>query len=185
MDNQEILKRLEAQEKTLGELREQNELLTKVADKKRLQKYMPKEKLGRKIRISLYRESSKDEPRVILGWYSMSSNKAQVTKTGIEEDQRVRLILDGAPNENAGRIGTLKGRLKLTKDPEKIKEIEEELFKLEHGDNEVELSYTDFALKYTEKAEVEVKATEIRDDVTSFVFDYNGKEYKIAATFIN
>jgi len=168
---------------SLDAQQKQIELLMKIVPKAKLAKYMPRESLGQTIRVSTYRASAEDEPRLVVGW-SLIKDYVRVKKSGeIEEDQIVLLHLDG----DFKQLEILKKKIGLLKDPDKVAANDKAIEELE-DDMFIEIKLEDFS-KDIEKVAVTVdmdKTVYARSgQPKEFFFELDGEEKSLLAPFVN
>jgi hypothetical protein len=172
------LKKLQEQ---IDALQSQNEILLRAVDQQRLQRFTPKDRVGKTCKVSTYKTDLMDEPRLVIAW-KMLKDEVRTYKGEIFEDQLIELTLDG--EDNQGQINTLRAHLANTKDPEKIKEKEQEIERL-YEQNHVVLKYKDFGMTALDKVRVDIIRTGLINGVEQVVFNYNDKEYSLPLCFIN
>jgi hypothetical protein len=172
------LKKLQEQ---IDALQSQNEILLRAVDQQRLQRFTPKDRRGKTCKVSTYKTDLMDEPRLVIAW-KMLKDEVRTYKGEIFEDQLIELTLDG--EDNQGQINTLRAHLANTKDPEKIKEKEQEIERL-YEQNHVVLKYKDFGMTALDKVVVDIIKTKLINNEECAVFLYKDKEYSLPLCFIN
>ena len=108
------------------------------------------------------------------------TNDVRITKMGEEADQTVRFYLD-----DNGQVAEQEEKVSRTTRADYKEEAEKELDKLKLKYQKV-MKYKEFALSaLLEQVPVKVTGYETIQGVQKVIFNYKGKEYRIAITFIN
>jgi len=172
--------RLDAQQKQI-------ELLMKMVPKSTLARHMPNQDFGQTIKVSTYRESIEDKPRLVTGW-SLVKNHVRVTKMGIEEDLRIRVNLEGGGKSSVKQINGYKLALSNAKDESKIKELKDKIEAAENGTEQIEMELKDFynsVEKVTVNVDTEKTAYEKDGMPKEFTFEWDGKTHTLLAPYVN
>ena len=179
-----FMDRMDKQQEAIDKLTANNILLTKAANKQRLNRFSPKEDEGTSITVSTYRKDFEDEARLVTNWQLIKDDVRTNDKTGIEEDQRVLITLfdDGAIQDMQDKLANTD----YSKRPDIKEKLEKDLKDLQKK-FQIELTYKDFALTPLMKQErVQVKGFE--EDIggdKKVKFDYNGMEHRLNIALIN
>lgn len=95
-DLQKVQDLIEAQAKKMEEQSQQIELLTKAANKQKMDKLTPKGKIGKAVKVTLYRGNDDTEPKVVVGWRTLT-NISHIVMGQVVEDQTMELqMADGS-----------------------------------------------------------------------------------------
>jgi len=167
----------------LDNLQRQIDLLTKMVPKAKLARHMPQEDFGQTIRVSTYRTSSEDEPRLVVGW-SLISDYVKTKRNGeIDVDQMVLLHLDG----DYELLDRLKAKRKILVVQEKVDANEVAIATME-ADLFLRIKLEDFGSDL-EKVTVQVDTEKTKYDrngqPTEFFFTLNGEEKSLQSTYVN
>lgn len=164
----------------LEKLETQNELLLKVADKAKLQKFTPRDALGTTVTVSIYKKDLADEGRLVTSW-KMIRDDVRVTKEkGVVEDQVVSITLKGAEE-----ITHLKGVLERTVVPEKRAEQEAKIKELQK-EFIIEMSLKDFMISpFIVQERVKLIGSETLNNETKVIFNFRGEDQRFSLSYIN
>jgi len=163
-------------------------MLEKIADKSKLARMMQTEDVGMSIRVPLYKQSLNDEPKLVRSWRTIHNDVRTTRQFGEQANQVYEITLfDGSDGEKPDLRGLKMqlGKAKAGVDEARIEELTKRIDEAEKSySNIIELPLEDFG-RVVSSEEVKVVATEERNGMKFFSFNWKDKEHKIAVTFVN
>lgn len=175
-------------------MQDQLALLMKAASPRKLAKHTKIEDKGKKVKISVFREDAKSDPKVVTGW-KLIEDVVFTDKTGIKETQIIEIYYDDVTSAGSqlgykAQLSRCEKALVDEKDADKIKELNDKIKDYEQKINEVgkgkkTMSYVDFTKSFIIKESVDVISTTEKNGELFYEVEFNGKTYTLAQPFIN